>query len=64
MHVQSVASLFIVTAVLFIFAVASEVFVDDVMKPRTIFGYLVITTLITGIIASVVVEKINAKILD
>ena len=64
MLVKSVASLFIVTAILFVFAVGSEIFIDDFMKPRTLFGYLIVSTLITGIVASVVIEKIDAKILD
>lgn len=64
MRVQSIASLFIVVAILFIMAVAAEVIVDDFMKPPSLFSYLIITTMITGVLASVIVEKINAKILE
>jgi len=63
MRVQPLTSLFIIMAILFVMAVASEVFVDDIMKPSSLFGYLIITTLITGILATVIVEKVNAKIL-
>lgn len=64
MRVQSLASLFVVVAILFIMAVAAEVFVDGFMKPASLFGYLIITTMITGVLASVIVEKINARILE
>ena len=63
MRVQSLSSLFIVVAILFIMAVASEVFVDGFMKPSSLFGYLIVTTLITGVLASVIVERVNAKLL-
>ena len=64
MRVQSLASLFVVVAILFIMAVAAEVFVDGFMKPSSLFGYLIITTLVAGVLASVIVEKINAKVLE
>jgi len=62
MRVQSLASLFIVTAILFIMAVAAEVFVTGFMKPTSLFGYLIVTTLITGVLASVIVERIDVVI--
>lgn len=64
MRVQSLASLFVVMAILFVMAVAAEVFVVDFMKPSSLFGYLIVTTLITGILASAIIEKVNAKILE
>lgn len=64
MRVQALASLFVVMAILFIMAVAAEVFVDSFMKPASLFGYLIITTMITGVLASVIVKKINAGILE
>ena len=64
MRVQSLASLFIVIAILFVMAVAAEVFIDDFMKPSSLFGYLTISTLITGVLATAIVEKINVKILE
>jgi hypothetical protein len=64
MRVQSLASLFVVVAILFIIAVAAEVFVDDFMKPSSLFGYLILTTMINGVLASVIVHEINAKILE
>jgi hypothetical protein len=64
MRVQSLATLFIVMSILFLMAVAAEVFVDGFMKPSSLFGYLIITTMTTGVLASVIIEKINAKILN
>lgn len=64
MRVRSLSSLFLVVAILFIMAVAAEVFVDDVMKPTSVFGVLAVTTLTTGVLASVITEKIDARILS
>jgi phage-related holin len=63
MRVQSVASLFVVVAILFIMAVAAEVFVGGFMQPSSLFSYLIVTTLITGVLASVIIQKIDAKLL-
>ena len=63
MRVQTLASFFIVVAILFIVAVASEVFIDGLMKPSSLFGYLVISTMITGVFASVIIQNIDTKIL-
>lgn len=59
MRVQTLTALFIVTAILFIMAVAAEVFVDGVLRPSSIFGYLIVTTLISGVCSSVIIGKIN-----
>ena len=63
MKVQSVASLYLVIAVLLVMAVVTEVFVDDVARPRTVFGYLLISTLVSGIVTTVVLEKLDAHVL-
>lgn len=62
MRVRTLSALFVVVAILFIFAVGSKVFVDGFMEPQTLFGYLVFSTLTTGVLASVVVESINSRI--
>ena len=64
MRARSLASLFITVAILFVMAVAAEVFVDDFMKPSSLFGYLLVTTLITGVLTTMIFEKINTKILE
>tara|TARA_B110000967_G_C18663781_1_gene449509 strand:+ start:172 stop:330 length:159 start_codon:yes stop_codon:yes gene_type:complete len=51
-------------AILFVIAVASEIFIEDHMKPSSLFGYLIITTMFSGVLSSVIVEKIDAKILE
>lgn len=48
MQVRTFSALCIVMAVLLIFAVAAEVFIDDYIEPRSMFAYLVLGTLITG----------------
>ena len=63
MRVKSVASLYVVLAILFIMAVAAEVFVDAFVRTSSLFNYLLVTTIVTGVITSAIVEKVNAKIL-
>jgi antibiotic biosynthesis monooxygenase (ABM) superfamily enzyme len=63
MQPQPISTLLIVTAILFVAAVASEVFVDAYMRPSSLFGYLLITTLISGYLSTFATEKINARIL-
>lgn len=64
MHPRSAAALLLVTAILFVIAVATEIFIEDVLRPRTYFGYLLGTTALTGVVASLVIEKSGAKMLD
>lgn len=46
--------LFILIAIYYIIAVAAEVFVDDFVKPHSLFTYLLVSSLITGIAAFVI----------
>jgi hypothetical protein len=64
MRVRSAATLYLVVAILFIIAVATEVFIVDLMHPMSTFSYFVLTTLLSGVLASIVVERIDAKLLD
>lgn len=63
MKLRTAANLFIVVAVLFVMAVASEVFIDDFLHPRSLFVYLLLTALISGLTATAVVERLGAKVL-
>jgi hypothetical protein len=49
-------------AILLIIAIGMEVFLADVIKPKTRFGYIVIGTFASGIISTILVEKLDAKI--
>lgn len=51
MRVRTFSVLFIVMAIYYIMTVASEVFIDVYVKPQSLFTYLIISTLITGIAA-------------
>lgn len=51
MRVRTFSVLFVVVAIYYIMALAAEVFVDDFVKPQSLFTYLLISTLITGIAA-------------
>jgi hypothetical protein len=48
MRVLTFAALLVVMAIYFILAVAAEVYIDDFIKPQTLFANLLISTLITG----------------
>lgn len=60
---RSATALLLVVAILFITAVASEIFVDDFLSTPGLFGYLLFTTLTAGVLATVVVERANIRIL-
>lgn len=54
MTVPMFSVLFILMAIYFIISVTAEVFVDDFVKPRSLFTYLLISSLITSIAALMV----------
>jgi hypothetical protein len=49
MRVRTVSVLLLVMALYFIITVAAQVFVDDYVKPRSLFTYLLISTIVTGV---------------
>jgi len=51
MRVRTFSILFIIMAIYYIMAVAAEVFIDDFVKPQSLFTYLLFSTLITGVAA-------------
>jgi hypothetical protein len=48
MQVRTFTVLFLLMAIFLIITVAAEVFVDDYVKPQSLFAYLVLGSLITG----------------
>jgi antibiotic biosynthesis monooxygenase (ABM) superfamily enzyme len=60
MRATTPAALFIVMAILYILAVASQVFSSDFLQTSSVFSSLLISTLVSGALASVVIEKIDA----
>jgi antibiotic biosynthesis monooxygenase (ABM) superfamily enzyme len=60
MRATTPAALFIVMAILYIMAVASQVFSSDFLQTSSVFSSLLISTLVSGALASVVIEKIDA----
>ena len=49
MRVRTFSVLFILMALYLVVTVAAEVFIDDYVKPQSMFTYLVLSTLLTGI---------------
>lgn len=49
MRVRTFSILFLLMAIYMIITVAAEVFIDDYVRPRSKFSYLVIGTMLTGI---------------
>lgn len=48
MRIHTISVLFLIMAIYFIAAVAAEVFIDDNVRPKSLFTYLLITVLLTG----------------
>ena len=49
MRIRTFSILFIIMAIYLVITVAAEIFIDDYVKPRSMFTYFVISTLLTGI---------------
>jgi hypothetical protein len=64
MRAGTLGALFVVTALLLIVAAAGEIVIDDLVRPRSLFAYLLITTVTSGILGSVILEVADAKILS
>ena len=62
MNYKILYSLIIVISILFIITIATEIFLEDDLKPQSLFAYLLLNTLISGIISSVILEKLNITI--
>lgn len=54
MRVGTVTAFLIIIAIYFIMAVAAEVFIDDFLRPNSLFVYLLIGTVLTTLMAEVV----------
>jgi hypothetical protein len=48
MQILALTVLLVMTAIYLITAVATEVFVDDFIKPTSLFGYYVVSTLVAS----------------
>lgn len=64
MKTKTLATLCIVMAILLVIAVTTELFIDDYMRPSTLFASIVVSTLVSGVVSTIVVEKLNAAILE
>lgn len=51
MRIRTLSVLLLVVAIYYIMTVATEVFVDDFIRPQSLFSYLLISTLIATIAA-------------
>lgn len=48
-RLQTLAVLLLLISLFFVVAVAAEVFIDDSIRPHSLFVYLLLSTAITGI---------------
>ena len=62
-RLKTVTALYLVVAILFILAVATQVFVTEFLDPSSLFQYTVFMTIISGIISSIIIEQMDVKIL-
>ncbi len=51
MRIQTVSVLLLLIAIYYIISVAAEVFIDDYVKPRSMFAYLLVGTVLTSLAA-------------
>lgn len=54
----------VVLAILLVITVATEVILEEDIHPRTKFQGMLISTLISGLLASILIEKLNIHLLD
>ncbi len=59
---RATIGLLIVIAILLIVAVASEIFIRDVLHPHSLFAYLLFTTLLSGLAATAIIERLNVRL--
>ena len=63
MQTRSLSSLFIILAILFIMAIAAHIYVDEFMGVSAVFVNLLLVTIVTGIMTTAIIEKIDLRIL-
>ncbi len=59
MNYKLLYSVIIIISILFIITIAVEIFLEDDFKPKSLFGYLLLNTFISGIVSSLILEKVN-----
>lgn len=64
MRKRSISSLLIIISILLIVAVITEIVLDDIVEPKTLFGVILFNALVSGVIASIIIEKLDARILS
>jgi hypothetical protein len=62
MYARSIECLLLVTAVFLVISVASLVVVNKLMRPASLFAYLVTSTIFSGVLTSVIIEQINTSV--
>lgn len=62
MNYKILYSVVIIISILFIITIAVEIFLEDDFKPKSLFGYLLLNTLLSGIISTIILERLNTKI--
>lgn len=62
MNYKLIYSIGIIISILFIITIAIEIFLEDDFKPKSLFGYLLLNTVLSGIISTIILEKLDTKI--
>ena len=62
MNYKIIYSIAIIISILFIITIAVEIFLEDDFKPKSLFGYLLLNTVLSGIISTVILEQLNTGI--
>ena len=62
MNYKIIYSIAIIISILFIITIAVEIFLEDDFKPKSLFGYLLLNTVLSGIISTVILEQLDTGI--
>jgi len=62
MNYRLIYSIGIIISILFIITISIEIFLEDDFKPKSLFGYLLLNTVLSGIISTIILEKLDTKI--
>ena len=62
MKYKSVYSLAIILSILLIIAIALEIFLADIIRPTSLFGYIFLGTVISGVTSTFILESLDAKL--
>lgn len=62
--VRAATAIVIILALMFIVSLTGEVMIDDLIRPQSLFWYLFASALFTGLLSTLMVEKIDIRLTE